>query len=102
MRPITLAFKNHLFAGSDGEGERWATVCSLITTAKLNGVEPYACLKVVLECIANGGRQRRQILSDVGANAARRFPVKHVVYYFKATTIISSDVEVSFDLFQSP
>jgi hypothetical protein len=35
--------KNHLFAaGSDGGGARWATVCSLITTAKLNNVEPFA------------------------------------------------------------
>jgi hypothetical protein len=31
-----------LFAGSDGGGERWAIVCALVETAKLNGVEPYA------------------------------------------------------------
>jgi len=54
IRPITLGRKNHLFAGSDGGGDRWATVCSLITTAKLNGVEPYAYLKDVLERMANG------------------------------------------------
>ena len=54
IRPITLGRKNHLFAGSDGGGARWATVCSLITTAKLNGVEPYAYLKDVLERMANG------------------------------------------------
>ena len=36
------AARTHLFAGSDGGGDRWATVCSLIETAKLNGVEPLA------------------------------------------------------------
>jgi len=40
-RPIALGRKNHLFAGSDGGGVRWATVCSLIATAKLNDVEPF-------------------------------------------------------------
>lgn len=54
IRPIALGRKNHLFAGSDGGGERWATVCSLIATAKLNAVEPYAYLKDVLERMAAG------------------------------------------------
>jgi hypothetical protein len=45
IRPVALGRKNHLFAGSDGGAERWATVCSLITTAKLNGVEPFAYLR---------------------------------------------------------
>lgn len=45
IRPITLGRKNHLFAGSDGGAERWATVASLLTTAKLNDVEPFAYLK---------------------------------------------------------
>jgi len=59
IRPITLGRKNHLFAGSDGGGDRWATVCSLITTAKLNGVEPYAYLKDLLERMANGHPMRQ-------------------------------------------
>jgi hypothetical protein len=42
IRPVALGRKNHLFAGSDGGGERWAIICSLIETCKLNGVEPYA------------------------------------------------------------
>ncbi len=29
IRPVALGRKNHLFAGSDGGGARWATVCSL-------------------------------------------------------------------------
>jgi hypothetical protein len=59
IRPITLGRKNHLFAGSDGGAQRWATVCSLITTAKLNGVEPYAYLKDVLDRMVNGHPMRR-------------------------------------------
>ena len=33
IRPIALGRKNHLFAGSDGGGARWATVSTLIETA---------------------------------------------------------------------
>lgn len=54
IRPIALGRKNHLFAGSDGGGDRWATVCSLIATARLNGVDPYAYLKDVLDRMASG------------------------------------------------
>jgi transposase len=54
IRPITLGRKNHLFAGSDGGAARWATVCSLITTAKLNNVEPFAYLKNVLDRMSSG------------------------------------------------
>jgi transposase len=54
IRPIALGRKNHLFAGSDGGAARWATVCSLITTAKLNNVEPFAYLKDVLERMSSG------------------------------------------------
>jgi len=54
IRPIALGRKNHLFAGSDGGAVRWATVASLIATAKLNDVEPFAYLKDVLERMSNG------------------------------------------------
>jgi transposase len=54
IRPIALGRKNHLFAGSDGGADRWASVCSLITTAKLNDREPYAYLKDVLDRMTNG------------------------------------------------
>jgi transposase len=48
IRPVALGRKNHLFAGSDGGGHRWAVIASLVETAKLNGVEPYAWLCDVL------------------------------------------------------
>jgi transposase len=54
IRPVALGRKNHLFAGSDGGGARWATICSLIETCKLNEVEPYAYLKDVLERMVEG------------------------------------------------
>src|SRR4030088_1977099 len=53
-RLIALGRKNHLFAGSDGGGARWATVCSLIATAKLNNVEPFAYLRNVLQRMPDG------------------------------------------------
>ena len=53
IRPA-LGRKNHLFAGSDGGAARWATVSSLMTTAKLNGIEPFAYLKDVLERMSSG------------------------------------------------
>ena len=54
IRPAALGRKNHLFAGSDDGGARWATIGSLIETCKLNGVEPYAYLKDVLERMVEG------------------------------------------------
>jgi transposase len=54
IRPVALGRKNHLFAGSDGGAHRWAILCSLIETAKLNGVEPYAYLADILQRMADG------------------------------------------------
>jgi hypothetical protein len=59
IRPVALGRKNHLFAGSDGGAARWATICSLITTAKLNNVEPFAYLRDVLERLSNGHAMSR-------------------------------------------
>ncbi|MET2830909.1 IS66 family transposase [Mesorhizobium shangrilense] len=54
IRPVALGRKNHLFAGSDGGGHRWAVLCSLIETCKLNDVEPYAYLQDVLARMVDG------------------------------------------------
>src|SRR4249920_3502218 len=35
----------YLFAGSDGGGEHWAVIASLIETCKMNGVDPQAYRK---------------------------------------------------------
>jgi transposase len=52
LRTIALGRKNHLFAGADTGGERAAGIYSLIGTAKLNGIDPEAYLRYVLERIA--------------------------------------------------
>ena len=54
IRPHAITRKNSLFAGSDGGGRAWATIATVLTTAKLNGVDPYAWLKLTLERIAAG------------------------------------------------
>ena len=54
IRPVTLGRKNHLFAGSDGGADRWATIATLITTAKLNDVEPQAWITDVLQRLTDG------------------------------------------------
>jgi hypothetical protein len=59
IRPVALGRKNHLFAGSDGDADCWAMVSSLIATAKLNDVEPYAYLTDVLEHLTAGHPMNR-------------------------------------------
>ena len=54
IRPIALNRKNALFAGSDGGGEHWAIIASLIETCKLNSVDPQCYLTDVIAKIANG------------------------------------------------
>ena len=54
IRPVTLGRKNALFAGSDGGADRWATITTLITTAKLNNVEPQAWITDVLQRMTDG------------------------------------------------
>jgi transposase len=54
IRPIALNRKNALFAGSDGGGEHWAIISSLIETCKLNGIDPQTYLADVITKIVNG------------------------------------------------
>jgi transposase len=53
LRTLALGRKSWLFAGSDRGGERAAMMYSLITTAKMNGIDPQAWLADVLARIAN-------------------------------------------------
>ena len=54
IRPIALNRKNALFAGSDGGGQYWAIIATLIETCKLNAVDPQSYLSDVITKIANG------------------------------------------------
>jgi transposase len=49
IRPIAIGRNNWLFAGSLRAGQRAAAAMSLIQSAKINGLDPYAYLKDVLE-----------------------------------------------------
>lgn len=49
IRPWATGRKNWLFAGTLAAGKRAAAITSLIQSAKLNGHDPYAYLKDVLE-----------------------------------------------------
>lgn len=49
IRPWATGRKNWLFAGTLAAGQRAAVITSLIQTAKLNGHDPYAYLKDVLQ-----------------------------------------------------
>jgi len=59
IRPIALNRKNALFAGHDEGGRAWGRIASLIETARINGVEPFAYLKATLEAIAAGHPKSR-------------------------------------------
>ena len=53
IRPLVLGRRNYLFAGSDGGGQSAAAIYTLIGTARLNDIEPFAYLHAVLERIAD-------------------------------------------------
>ena len=54
IRPQTITRKNALFAGSHGGGRTWATIATLLQTAKMNSADPRAWLTQTLERIAQG------------------------------------------------
>jgi transposase len=61
MRPVALARKNALFAGSASAAEHWAIALTLIQTAKLNGLDPLAYLTDVLERIVSGRTKQHEL-----------------------------------------
>ena len=51
--------KNALFTGSDGGGEHWAVIASLMETCKLNDVDRHAYLADVISKIVNNHPNNR-------------------------------------------
>jgi transposase len=62
IRPIAIGRNNWLFAGSLRAGKRAAAVMSLMHSARLNGHDPYAYLKAVLERLPTQPSSRVQEL----------------------------------------
>jgi hypothetical protein len=62
IRPIALGRNNWLFAGSPRAGRRAAVIMSLTQSARLNGHDPYAYLRDVLERLPLTPEHRREEL----------------------------------------
>ncbi len=63
MRPWAMGRKAWLFAGSELAGQRAAMVMSLVQSARLNGHEPWAYLRDVLErLLEHPGRRIDELL----------------------------------------
>jgi transposase len=62
IRPIALGRANWLFAGSLRAGKRAAAVMSLVHSARINGHDPYAYLKDILERLPTQPASRIQEL----------------------------------------
>jgi transposase len=58
IRPIAIGRNNWTFAGSDTGGERAALMYTIIETCKMNGVNPEAYLRDVLDRIADHPAKR--------------------------------------------
>ena len=75
IRPIAIGRQNWLFAGSLRAGKRAAAVMSLIHSAKLNGLEPYAYMRDVLERLPTQPASRiEELLPHRWAPADNRSP----------------------------
>ena len=75
LRGIALGRKAWLFAGSDRGGQRAAFMFSLITTARLNAVDPQAWLADVLARIADIPQHQLHELLPWNWQALRRLPL---------------------------
>ena len=62
MPRSALGRKNYIFVGSEGGGKSAAIAYTLITTAKLNGINPQAWLTDVLGRIADHKITRIHVL----------------------------------------
>jgi transposase len=71
IRPVALGRKNYLFAGSHDGALRAAVIYSLVITAKLHDVEPFAYLKDVIARISD--HPHKQLAQLLPQNWKRTF-----------------------------
>ena len=71
IRPIAIGKKNWLFAGSEPAGKRAAALQTLLATATLNHLEPYAWLKDTLEKLPTWPNRRIDELLPLAENIAQ-------------------------------
>ena len=64
IRPFTIGRKNWEFAGSPNGAAASACVYSLVETAKVNGLEPYAYLNALLTIIPGSDYRKNPILME--------------------------------------
>jgi hypothetical protein len=60
-----------MFAGSDKGGDRAASICSIMRTARLKGVNPEACLRDTLARMAEGHSDQQDPRVDAVDDAIR-------------------------------
>ena len=60
-RGLSIGKKNSLFCGNEGGGETWAILASLLSTAKLHGVDPETYLTDVLERMVSGATKNNRL-----------------------------------------
>lgn len=68
IRPQTIARNNALFAGSDGGGRPWATISTLLTSAKMNGVDPMPGSRRPCTASPAAGQTARSLTSCPGTS----------------------------------
>ena len=76
IRPTAIGKKNWLFFGSEEAGARSAVMYTLIENCRLHGINPYAYLKDVLECLPTTTNQQVAQLTPLNWKKARQSELK--------------------------
>ncbi|HMN97598.1 MAG TPA: transposase [Phycisphaerales bacterium] len=79
LRPIAVGRKNWIFLGSDHGGETAAILFSVLGSARLHEIEPWACMRDALERVTRAKTEDdlREMLPDrwIAANPQHRLPL---------------------------
>ncbi|MFC1758990.1 transposase [Planctomycetota bacterium] len=77
VKSPAIGRKNHLFVGSENGGHGAATMYSLVSSAKTNGVEPFAWLKAIVTELPyfRDGEAFRQAADDESVTCSELDPL---------------------------